>query len=819
MDCDETPDARWIEGEQVAVRGARWTVRSAAAWPDCTVLRLASREVEAGERSLLTPFDRPQRVTRSQGARVVRGRRWLHEARRFAASLEPYGGARAAAHASARLLPHQFEPLLAIRRHGATRLLIADDVGLGKTIQAGLIIGELTAADESFRGLALVPAGLRQQWADELREHVGIAAIQADAAWLRDTVRSRPPDVNPWSVPGTYLASIDFAKQPEVLRSLEEIRWTLVVVDEAHQAAAGSDRRAAAHAVACRARHVLLLTATPDAGDPARFASLCSIGQIHASEGPLVWFRRTRSDLGHAAPRRSTFLRVRPTPAEHRMHDILDRYSRRVWHEASLRRDVRARLATIILRKRALSSAASLAISARRRLDLLAGAATDPDRQLLLPLFDEEPLPDDVADRELGAPGLLDVAAERGLLEALAEAASQAAAAESKLARLLRWLARVREPAIVFTEYRDTLERLVRAIAATGRPLVTMHGGMDAAERRRAQARFNAGGVTLVATDAAAEGLNLHRHCRAVVHYELPWRPARIEQRAGRVDRLGQTRRVHEIALIATGTAERLVLVPLALRACRARASGDRLGLLEALTEEAVAGLILDDPPKPQSTHRAPAPAPETAIRLEARAEVSRLEEVRGWLAASPRAEPARGRPVLARVRPAARLRPAIALVYRLALVDDDNRAAHQEAAVFLVRPRLPLPPLPSSAALRAFAAAWDPGRLPPDTALHQLLRQRAETMLRRVVPLRRAAAAAIQRRNDLLRVAMPSASRQMVQASLFDRRALRRRARQDAATTIELFELEHDPATTGPWKEVAALVALQGVLVIGGAR
>ena len=142
----------------------------------------------------------------------------------------------------------------------------------------------------------------------------------------------------------------------------------------------------------------------------------------------------------------------------------------------------------------------------------------------------------------------------------MTEAARHAARSESKAGRLLRWLSRVLEPVIVFTEYRDTLHRLERLIRATGRQVTTLHGGLGRAERNRAQAAFNAGGVSLLATDAAAEGLNLHHHCRIVIHYELPWRPARLEQRAGRVDRLGQSKRVHEIALVAADTAERLVI-------------------------------------------------------------------------------------------------------------------------------------------------------------------------------------------------------------------------------------------------------------------
>ena len=249
------------------------------------------------------------------------------------------------------------------------------------------------------------------------------------------------------------------------------------------------------------------------------------------------------------------------------MHDLLDRYSRRVWEEAGRRGDDRARLVSIVLRKRALSSAGALGTSVERRLALLSGR---PDPwQLALPLTafaDEDPLADDEPLATISAPGLADPRLERRLLAAIVEAARLAASDERKTRFLLRLLSRIREPAIVFTEYRDTLARLAERVAAAGHSVAVLHGGMSPAERSRTQQAFNDSGGILIATDAASEGLNLHHRCRVVIHFELPWNPSRLEQRAGRVDRLGQIRRVHELALVAAHTAERLVVAPLVTR-------------------------------------------------------------------------------------------------------------------------------------------------------------------------------------------------------------------------------------------------------------
>ena len=124
----------------------------------------------------------------------------------------------AAARANLDLLPHQLEPALAVVRHGARRLLLADAVGLGKTIEAGLVLAELRARSVLDRVLVLAPAGLCDQWCAELSGRFGMEPVVADAAWLRSLRPVLPATVNPWSIPGIRVASIDFAKRPEVRR-------------------------------------------------------------------------------------------------------------------------------------------------------------------------------------------------------------------------------------------------------------------------------------------------------------------------------------------------------------------------------------------------------------------------------------------------------------------------------------------------------------------------------------------------------------------------------------------------------------------------
>jgi superfamily II DNA/RNA helicase len=173
--------------------------------------------------------------------------------------------------------------------------------------------------------------------------------------------------------------------------------------------------------------------------------------------------------------------------------------------------------------------------------------------------------------------------------------AEGAAGQDAKLRVLRRLVARTSERMIVFTEYRDTLLTLCSGLR--GVATAVLHGGLDRAERNSVVRRFTSGCArVLLATDAAAHGLNLQFDCRLVVNLDLPWSPVRLEQRIGRVDRIGQTRSVHVIHLAARGTFEDVVLSRLALRVERVRKSvGTGSSVLGAMSEMEVAGEVFGD--------------------------------------------------------------------------------------------------------------------------------------------------------------------------------------------------------------------------------
>jgi superfamily II DNA or RNA helicase len=515
------------------------------------------------------------------------------------------------------VLPYQLEPALAIVHGHGSRVLLADDVGLGKTIQAGLIVAELRALGAAERVLIVTPAGLRDQWAEELSGRLGLAAAVLDVRALQRASQELPLGVSPWQAAPIAVASVDYLKRPEVLAAAGACRWDVLIVDEAHGVAGDNDRHAAVAALAARSGYVVLVTATPHSGDRRGFVSLCRTGQVAGDR--LLVFRRSRDQVSAGTTRRVHRLYVRMSADEEQTHALLRRFSLAVRDDQGGRSsaaDAEAhplrgasrtgrpdspgwRLALAVLHKRALSSARSLKRSVDRRLAVLGAERAPLDVQRALPLHETagiagEQSPADEAPEWSPLLHLLDTVRERHLLGALAAAAGRASRHETKITALGRLLRRVREPAIVFTEYRDTL---LHVHASLGMTAVLLHGGLTREERQAALSGFTHGGARLLlATDAAGEGLNLQRRCRIVINLELPWNPMRLEQRIGRVDRIGQRRTVHVFHLIARDSRELEVLARLQSRVAAAHADvggADPLGFGDDGLDGAQAGSSL----------------------------------------------------------------------------------------------------------------------------------------------------------------------------------------------------------------------------------
>ncbi|MBS1817959.1 MAG: DEAD/DEAH box helicase [Acidobacteria bacterium] len=775
-------------GDRVRVRQRTWVVQDVDTHQSCRVVTLRSdaHDGPATIRRVLHPFDDIEPTEHQRRTRLVGARAW-HRA--FHALGRSHGGAtslRAVLDARMDLLPFQLEPALSLVAGHGTRFLLADDVGLGKTMQALLCAGEMRARGLGTRVLVLTPAGLREQWVYEAEARVGLPLRLVDQLTIRRLAATLPPDINPWTTEPCVVASIDYVKRPEVLPLVRAAAWDMVIVDEAHGSCGDSDRRDAVSAIASRALFVILLSATPHNGDEHAFSSLCHLGRL---DEELVVFRRSRTEAGRDRGRRVHTLRVRPSPAERRMHAAVASLTRAIRHErAELSRD--AWLLLSLLHKRALSSAHALAASVERRLQCLDDAPTPSGAQLPLPLDDETgELDGGDAPPMWNTPVLDDRGLERRLFQQVLDAAREAQGCEAKLRRLRRLLQSVHEPVIVFTEYRDTLLYLRTQVASEA---VVIHGGMSRDQRRAALEQFRAGRV-LLATDAAGEGLNLHHECRTVINLELPWNPMRLEQRIGRVDRIGQRRRVHVVHLIANGTGEMRLLDRLAARVTHAQdrvAAPNPLGGRAEWTEEASAAIVVL---RRSSEHAGPAtstlrtpPVHLTRLVDEALREAERIECVRAFAGNGRRrsvpgvsAEPGRAAsaPLLdtlvlrARRRTMRRaLRGRRLLVFRSQLLDASGRAVATHVLGVLADTGLP-----HDSAIRAGAAA--------------AARAAAESHHDSVQAHHRLTATQLRRARAIARLCRPPGAEE--QPGLFDRRvehlaAARGRAVREERTVAE---------------------------------
>jgi superfamily II DNA or RNA helicase len=735
-----------LPGSFVTVRDRQWRVARVDAFERCSIVTLEAGGLE--RLRVIEPFDRIDAI--GSGRIASRKRSTVMRAALAAACAErPATGLWTAAAATIDLLSYQLEPALAVLR-GATRVLLADAVGLGKTIQAGLIVAELRARGLVERALVLCPAGLRAGWANEMQQRFGLACVVIDQASIAEAAAALPPGVNPWATHAIAIASIDFVKRPEVLAALAGVPLDVVIADEAHHLTPWTDRGHAVQVLASRAPWCVLVTATPHSGDEAAFEYLTRLGG-HGED--LAIFRRTRRDAGLAWSRRERIVCIRPGRAERELLEAVDRYTHAIWHGEG-QGDRAVQLVAITIARRAASSPLALERTLRRRLALL-GSNAQP-AQALLP-WDEEDDDDDSGLPELLVrPGLASGAEERATLEHLLELIA-GCDGSAKLTWIARALGRIDEPAIVFTEYRDTLEALTAHLGG-GRRVVAISGATPIDQRRAAVHAFNNEDVdVLIATDTAGEGLNLHRRCRLVIDVELPWNPLRQEQRIGRVDRLGQQRRVHGWRLLYADTIEARVLESLQRRRHRAA----RIGHGGGIDERVVAAEAFGSPAEAELASR---PIATTAVD-GAEPEQARLTRQRRHARPVPGSHGAIG---------AAPRRPATAAMAALHTTTCTNEfgsvmGEYPSAHLAIVDPR----------------GLYRRGALLAAIAGSQLLDGCAGRERERLREVIRADLAPLRQRLSVriaaIRAALAAAPRRGVQRSLFDARA-ERAAVSDAA-------------------------------------
>ena len=514
------------------------------------------------------------------------------------------------------LEPYQPEPLRRALAAPRTNLLLADDVGLGKTIEAGLVVEELLLRHRARSVIIVCPPSLSLKWREEMRDKFGLDFTIVNAAALADTRRAHGLAANPFRLYPRIIVSMDWLPRVSAQRLLREVladarrstsarryAFDVLVVDEAHHVAPAaptataqgrgyavdSQRTIALRQLAEHCEHRLFLSATPHNGytesftallemiDPRRFSRGAEIDHSALAE---VAVRRLKTQVEGARAFQQRVLNTlpfTPSPEEEERFALLDALLKDSARERGHRR---LGIAALLLKKRFLSSPWAFARTMSRYLEASASNRewTEEDS------YYAEIMGSGQSDEEEGL-------AEQPEFEALRAAKSDdplAAATGSQIQDLITWaqgfqhrpnsrlealidfLTAVCRPdgrtwtnerAVVFTEYADTVEWLVAVLRSRGYNedrLGVIQGSTPREQREALRFAFTEDPSkepirVLVATDAAGEGIDLQDYCHRLVNFDVPFNPSRLEQRIGRIDRYGQVHPPEIFSFIPVG--------------------------------------------------------------------------------------------------------------------------------------------------------------------------------------------------------------------------------------------------------------------------
>ncbi len=493
-------------------------------------------------------------------------------------------------------LPHQFRVLRKAMSGFPVRMMLADEVGMGKTIEAGLLLKELKLREMIERILVLAPKSLLLQWIVEMDTLFGETFdLVLPGDWSADVgLRGE----NAWKRYSQIVTSVDSVKPKDGQRGWTQDKiarynverfhdligagWDLVIIDESHKVAGASDdvsRYELAKELARAVPHLLLLTATPHSGksdafrrllallDPGSFTTGVPLTRELVESVVIRTEKRTATDADGKplfAPRSTRLLKV-PFSARHtlqqQLYEEVSEYVIAGYNQAERTGDKGSRLLLILIQRLMSSSTRAVRHFLAQRLEALGGG------EATVPSSGNDHLPDDTELDDVAQGVLFTVPSnsrERADVERLlslavrVESAGPDARAEALYEQMMQSALEENDPStkfLVFTEFRATQEMLAEFLEQRGYAVATLNGAMDISERKSALESFRHEAQTLISTDAGGEGLNM-QFAHIVFNYDLPWNPMRVEQRIGRVDRIGQTHAVQATNLVLENSVE-----------------------------------------------------------------------------------------------------------------------------------------------------------------------------------------------------------------------------------------------------------------------
>lgn len=494
-------------------------------------------------------------------------------------------------------LPHQLKALRKAFSQSQIRYLFADEVGLGKTIEAGLVIRELKLRGMAKRILVCAPKGLVSQWLSEMQLHFNETFHLVQPG----DYKTLDANDNLWCRYNQVVCSLDSIKPIEYrkgwttkqLHSYNKTRfddvlaagWDLIVIDEAHRLGGSTDQVARfklGQGLADAAPYLLLLSATPHQGKTDAFHRLLSLLDTRAFPDvssvtkdrvqPFV-VRTEKSQAINAEGarlfnQRKTELVPVAWSEQHQLQrqlfEAVTDYIRLGYNQAKAKRQNAIGFLMILMQRLVSSSSRAIAKTLARRLEALESSQiqTEIDFSDDWQDLDGQSQLDDLT--QVGRTGLANEKAEVSFLLELAERCI-AEETDAKAEALLGWIYRLQQSEqnpqlklLVFTEFVPTQQMLAQYLTDRGISVVCLNGSMDLQERKQVQQDFAKQTRVLISTDAGGEGLNL-QFCHIIVNYDMPWNPMRVEQRIGRVDRIGQPYVVRALNFVLENTAEHRV--------------------------------------------------------------------------------------------------------------------------------------------------------------------------------------------------------------------------------------------------------------------